>query len=74
VNIALGSAPMSTCPIGDFDKSGDITVNEIIRAVGFALGACPSANLTPTPAPVPPAPPLPPLSAPLVGYGVRLPV
>jgi hypothetical protein len=42
VNIALGAAPLSACPIGDADGSGDITVNEIITAVGFALNRCPA--------------------------------
>jgi hypothetical protein len=41
VNIALGTAELSVCPIGDADGSGDITVDEIITAVGFALSACP---------------------------------
>jgi hypothetical protein len=42
VNIALGNTPLSACPIGDADGSGDITVNEIIKAVGFALTSCPT--------------------------------
>jgi hypothetical protein len=41
VNIALGNAQLSTCPVGDADGSGDITVNEIITAVGYALSSCP---------------------------------
>jgi hypothetical protein len=49
VNIALGSSPLSTCPIGDADGSGDITVNEIIIAVTNALNGC--GPTTPTPAP-----------------------
>ena len=42
VNIALGSAQLSACPIGDADGSGDISVNEIIQAVNFALSGCPA--------------------------------
>lgn len=41
VDIALGSMPLSACPVGDADGSGDITVNEIIQAVGIALTSCP---------------------------------
>jgi len=31
---------LSTCPVGDADGSGDITVNEILQAVNNALGRC----------------------------------
>jgi hypothetical protein len=47
VNIALGTAPVSTCTAGDADSSGDITVNEIVAAVNNALNGC---SATPTPA------------------------
>ncbi len=40
VNIALGSAPASTCAAGDVDGNGEITVNEIVSAVNKALGSC----------------------------------
>jgi len=42
VNIALGTADFAACPIGA-DGSGDITVNEIIQAVGYALASCPGS-------------------------------
>jgi len=44
VNIALGTTPLSTCSVGDIDGSGDITVNEIIAAVGRALSSCPAMS------------------------------
>lgn len=50
VNIALGSATVSTCAVFDTDGSGDVTVNELIAAVNNALNGCP---LMPTPTPVP---------------------
>jgi hypothetical protein len=40
VNIALGSAEISTCPVDDTDGNGAITVNEIIGAVNKALSGC----------------------------------
>jgi hypothetical protein len=40
VNIALGNAQLSTCPVGGANGSGDIAVNEIIQAVGYALNGC----------------------------------
>ena len=40
VNIATGTADLSTCAAGDADGSGSITVDEIIRAVHNALGGC----------------------------------
>jgi hypothetical protein len=40
VNIALGTAPLSTCPVGDANGDKDITVNEIIAAVNNALNGC----------------------------------
>jgi len=41
VNVALGSAALSACPVGDADGSGTIEVNEIIAAVNNALNGCP---------------------------------
>jgi CSLREA domain-containing protein len=43
VNIALGTANVSSCIAGDADGSGDITINEIIAAVNNALTACPAS-------------------------------
>ena len=40
VNIALGSRPASACLNADSDGSGDVTVNEIVRAVNNALNGC----------------------------------
>lgn len=39
VNIALGSAEVSSCPVFDADESGSVSINELIRAVAIALGA-----------------------------------
>ena len=41
VNIALGSADISTCRAGDPDNSGTIEISEIIQAVNNALNGCP---------------------------------
>jgi cysteine-rich repeat protein len=49
VNIALGNADLSTCPVGDANGSGDLTINEIIAGVSDALNGCPAP---PTPTPV----------------------
>jgi hypothetical protein len=49
VNIALGSASLSSCPAGDADGSGDITINELIVAVNNALDMCPLPPATSTP-------------------------
>jgi hypothetical protein len=45
VNIALGNAPLSNCPIGDADGSGDITINEILAAVNNALSGCQGSTM-----------------------------
>jgi hypothetical protein len=41
VNIALGNADISTCRVGDANKDGQITVDEILTAVNNALNGCP---------------------------------
>jgi hypothetical protein len=41
VNIALANAEPSPCPAGDADDSGEVTIDEIIQAVGYALTRCP---------------------------------
>ena len=41
VNIALGTAVVSTCSACDPDNSGDVQINEIIQAVNAALTSCP---------------------------------
>ena len=43
VNIALGSAPVSSCPAIDANGDGEVTINELIAAVNNALGGCPAA-------------------------------
>jgi len=42
VNIALESRSIDACPAFDNDGSGTVTIAELVRAVGFALNACPS--------------------------------
>jgi len=52
VNIALGSAPLSSCPSFDIDGDGQVTVDELIVAVNVALvGVTPTPTPTGTPAP-----------------------
>ena len=41
VNIALGNADPASCPAGDPNQDGAITVNEIVRAVNNSLYDCP---------------------------------
>jgi hypothetical protein len=40
VNIALGTAELSSCTPGDGDHNGTIEINEIITAVNHALNGC----------------------------------
>jgi hypothetical protein len=40
VNIALGAAQVSTCPLADANGDGAVTVNEIVQAVNNALYNC----------------------------------
>ena len=40
VNIALGNAALSTCPVGDGNANRAIEINEIIAAVSNALNGC----------------------------------
>ena len=42
VNIALGTADVSTCLAGDANGDAMITVNEIVAAVSNALNGCPA--------------------------------
>ncbi len=42
VNIALGSADVSTCLAGDPNGDGDVAVNEIIAGVNNLLNGCPT--------------------------------
>jgi cysteine-rich repeat protein len=47
VNIALGAAPVTTCPPFDVNSSGSVEINELVAAVNNALAGCG----TPSPAP-----------------------
>ncbi|MGD0947071.1 MAG: hypothetical protein ABSA52_06545 [Candidatus Binatia bacterium] len=40
VNIALGTAPVTTCEPGDANGDGHISVDEILTAVNNALNGC----------------------------------
>ena len=63
IGIALGSAPLASCPAFDRDADGTVAIDEIIAAVGAALNGCdpgaatPSPTATPTPSPAPTGPP-----------------
>src|SRR5579862_7006600 len=52
VNIALGNAPVDTCPSYDVDGTGHVNVSALIVAVGNLLNGCPGAP-TPLPSPTP---------------------
>ena len=41
VVIALGSQPVSVCPAMDRNGSGEVTIDELIAAIGIALDGCP---------------------------------
>jgi len=41
INIALGSAPVESCPSFDSNGSGDVTVDELVTAINNALTGCP---------------------------------
>ena len=40
VNIALGSAPLTQCPVFDMNGSASVTIDELILAVSNALDGC----------------------------------
>lgn len=42
VNIALGAADVSACPVFDASGDGEVTIDEILLAVNAALNGCPS--------------------------------
>ncbi|MEO8604279.1 MAG: hypothetical protein ABI629_17020 [bacterium] len=42
VNIALGTANVSTCLAGDPNGDGEVSINEIVAGVNNALNGCPS--------------------------------
>jgi hypothetical protein len=41
VNISLGNAPVSTCPVADRNGDGAVTIAELIAAVIAATVGCP---------------------------------
>lgn len=41
IAVALGTARASTCPAGDANHDGRVTVNELVQAVRSALSGCP---------------------------------
>jgi DNA-binding beta-propeller fold protein YncE len=45
VNIALGSAPLSECPVFDADGSQAVEVYDLVLAVNNTLGGCPLGGL-----------------------------
>jgi cysteine-rich repeat protein len=52
VNIALGSAPVASCPSFDTNGDGMVAINELIAAVNNALAGCVvGPTSTPTPSP-----------------------
>src|SRR5262245_30713613 len=46
VNISLGNAQVSTCPLGDRNQSGAVEINELILGVNAANGG-PCGSVTP---------------------------
>jgi outer membrane protein assembly factor BamB len=53
VNIALGTRPLSACPVFDANMDAMVSVNELIAGVTNALNACPTPTGSPSPAPTP---------------------
>ncbi|MGH3639493.1 MAG: FG-GAP repeat domain-containing protein, partial [Mycobacterium sp.] len=51
VNIAQGLAPISSCPAFDFNGDGNLTIGDLIAAVGAATGGCEPPTMTPTSTP-----------------------
>jgi hypothetical protein len=45
VNIALGNTPVTACLVGDMNGDGEITIDEILKAVNNALNGCPAAQI-----------------------------
>ena len=44
VDIAVGHRTATACPAGDVDQGGDISVDEILTAVNYALQGCPPVS------------------------------
>ncbi|MFQ5667784.1 MAG: hypothetical protein ACE5I7_15335 [Candidatus Binatia bacterium] len=43
VNIVLGDVVITECEVGDSNRDGQITVDEILTAVTNSLAGCPTA-------------------------------
>jgi len=41
INIALGTAGSCACPAFDVDSDGEVSVDELVTAINFALAGCP---------------------------------
>ncbi len=41
-NVVLGLTAIATCPAFDLDGDAEVTIADLIRAVGFALNGCPA--------------------------------
>jgi hypothetical protein len=41
VNGALDNAPVSSCVVSDLDGDGQVSIDELMRAVNSALYGCP---------------------------------
>ena len=51
VSIALGSAPLSSCPAADTDGDQNVRIPELVAAVNAALNGCPTPAAVPSPTP-----------------------
>jgi hypothetical protein len=40
VNIAIGAAPLTECPAGDPDGTGQITIDDLVQGVNALLNGC----------------------------------
>ena len=54
VNIALGSQTLNVCAAFDRNGNGDVTIDELLRAVGYALNGLPTPLATATASTTPP--------------------
>jgi hypothetical protein len=63
INIALGSAALAVCRAIDRAGDGEVTVDDLVAAIGDALDGCAPSSSTPTP-PSPTATPASPTSIP----------
>lgn len=47
VRIALGDAPLASCPVFDANGDGTLGIDELVRGVGAALNGCPATPTIP---------------------------